>query len=224
MSKLSLWLQVVVGFGLLECALWTEHRVQLTFSFIALGWVLGCVFLWRRQEIKDLGISATGLRGSLRAVPIAFAGAIIMLLLARFFGTLDPIYGSRPWAHSLGYFIWSILQQFMLNSFFFLAFERLFGNSRKAWLMTVLLFAIAHIPNPALTLATLVGAMFFVEMFRRYRNIYPLAVAHALLGLTISITVPTPWMRHMRVGIGYLRFNQRPVAAQTSAPGLPVRR
>jgi hypothetical protein len=43
-------------------------------------------------------------------------------------------------------------------------------------------------------------------MFRRYRNIYPLAIVHAMLGLTVAITTPDSLLHHMRVGIGYLRY------------------
>jgi membrane protease YdiL (CAAX protease family) len=57
-----------------------------------------------------------------------------------------------------------------------------------------------------LTTATLVGALVFCEMFRRYRSIYPIAIVHAMLGLTIGLTVPDNLLHHMRVGIGYLQY------------------
>jgi hypothetical protein len=43
-------------------------------------------------------------------------------------------------------------------------------------------------------------------MFRRYRSIYSLAIVHAMLGVTIALTVPDSLLHHMRVGIGYLRY------------------
>jgi len=43
-------------------------------------------------------------------------------------------------------------------------------------------------------------------MFRRYRNIFPLGLVHAALGLTIAASLPDHWLHHMRVGIGYLRY------------------
>jgi hypothetical protein len=55
--------------------------------------------------------------------------------------------------------------------------------------------------------ATFIGGLFFVELFRRFRNIYPLAVAHAMLGLTLAITIPDDWLRHMRVGLGFFHFH-----------------
>jgi membrane protease YdiL (CAAX protease family) len=72
--------------------------------------------------------------------------------------------------------------------------------------MASTLFAAAHLPNPVLTTATFIGALFLCEMFRRYRSIYSLAIVHAMLGLTIAITTPDSLLHHMRVGIGYLRY------------------
>jgi hypothetical protein len=41
-------------------------------------------------------------------------------------------------------------------------------------------------------------------MFRRYRSIVPLGLAHAALGLTMAASFSDSLLHHMRVGIGYL--------------------
>jgi hypothetical protein len=43
-------------------------------------------------------------------------------------------------------------------------------------------------------------------MFRRYRNIFPLGLVHAALGLTIAASLPDSLLHHMRVGLGYLLY------------------
>ena len=73
--------------------------------------------------------------------------------------------------------------------------------------MSVALFTLAHIPNPVLLVGTLLGGIFFVEMFQRYRNIYPIALVHGMLGMALGVSVPDFLMRHMRVGIGFLRYH-----------------
>ncbi|MGB0043089.1 MAG: CPBP family intramembrane glutamic endopeptidase, partial [Terriglobales bacterium] len=80
-----------------------------------------------------------------------------------------------------------------------------YGGPAAVWIAATL-FAAVHLPNPILTTATLIGALFFCEGFRRYRSVYPLAIVHAMLGLTIALTVPESLLHHMRVGIGYLRY------------------
>jgi len=79
-------------------------------------------------------------------------------------------------------------------------------QGRAVWVAAVL-FASAHIPNPVLTVATLLGALFFCEMFLRYRSIYPLGIVHAMLELSLAASFPDALLRHMRVGLGYLQFH-----------------
>ena len=102
------------------------------------------------------------------------------------------------------YMIWALVQEFILQSFFYTRFEELFGSSRAVW-VTATLFAAVHLPNVILMTFTLIAGSFFCEMFRHSRSIYLLGLVHALLGLTLSAAVPTDLLYHLRVGIGFLR-------------------
>jgi membrane protease YdiL (CAAX protease family) len=97
------------------------------------------------------------------------------------------------------------MQEFVLHSFFFTRCEDLFGSAAAVWVAATL-FAVAHLPSPLLTTFTLIASLFFCEMFRRYRSIYPIAIVHGVLGLTVALTMPDSLLHHMRVGIGYLRY------------------
>lgn len=199
-------LVLLVGYGLIMVAVWTEGRTQLIWDAAAAAWIAAAVIAEGRPA-RELGLGITGLIPALRTITVALLAVAIIVLAGWDGGTLRPLYGSRPpGIHSFGYATWALMQEFILNSFFYLGFERLLGNNRKAVAMTCLLFASAHLPNPFLVPATLVGGWFFVEMFRRYRNLYPIAVAHAMLGLAIAMSVPDSILHHMRVGIGYLHF------------------
>jgi len=68
------------------------------------------------------------------------------------------------------------------------------------------LFAAPHVPSPLLTGLSLIGGLLFCEMFRRYRNIFPLGLIHAAIGLTIAASLPDSLLHHMRVGLGYLLY------------------
>ena len=69
------------------------------------------------------------------------------------------------------------------------------------------LFVIAHLPNPILTVLTLFWGSASCRLFLRYRSLYTLAMAHAILGISIAITIPGPVDHNMRVGLGYLTYN-----------------
>ena len=75
---------------------------------------------------------------------------------------------------------------------------------RTAVVISAILFAIAHIPNPLLVPVTLVWGAISSVVFLRYRNLYALALAHAIFGMCIAVTVPNRIHRHMRAldGLG----------------------
>lgn len=200
--------QILLVLGTIECTLWTEGPAQARWFAVAAGTLIACV-LWSRPNLHELGLDLKGFGGAAAiAIPITLIVCSGALVLAWSEGTLRALYGKQdPSWHVLLYAMWALEQQFILNSFFYRRFEFLLGNGTKALVITALLFSLVHIPNPVLVPLTLVGGLFFVELFRRFRNIYPLAIAHAILGITIALTVPDDWLRHMRVGLGFYRFH-----------------
>jgi hypothetical protein len=209
MNRIWGWTQLAVGYALLEVSLWTAGQTQRRAALATAIWIVLATLI-NGRSLRELGLGRRGFVKSLIAIPLAMAAAAIILLAGWEAGTLRVLYGARPplW-HSSGYAIWALMQQFILNSFFFLNLEDLLGSSKQALWGATALFCLAHIPNPVLMVTTFVAALFFVSVFRRYRNIYPLGIAHALLGLSLAVTVPDAWIRHMRVGISYLHFVMR---------------
>jgi hypothetical protein len=101
------------------------------------------------------------------------------------------------------------MQQFILQSYFLLRLLRLMPGKVAPVIAATVIFAMAHLPNPILTPITLIWGTIACVLFLRYRNIYTLGVAHGIMGLCIAVTVPNSLHRHMRVGLGYLRYHSR---------------
>jgi membrane protease YdiL (CAAX protease family) len=202
---------LIVVYGLIECALWS--RPLALRNWWALAAVVAIVLfivldvaLSGRPALRRLGLGLPTTLGAALILVVSALAAIFLVAMARWAGGDVPVNGIWPgisqwWAYGL----WALLQEFILQSFFFTRCEDLFGGAAAVWAAATL-FAAAHLPNPLLTTLTFVAALFFCEMFRRYRSIYPIAVAHALLGLTVAFTMPDSLLHHMRVGIGYLRY------------------
>jgi membrane protease YdiL (CAAX protease family) len=129
-------------------------------------------------------------------------------LVSRVLGLNVAPFRTLSFEQSWRYSVWSLEQEFILQSFLFLRLESLL-RSRWAVFVAAGFFALAHIPSPILTVLSLLGGLVFCELFRRYRNIYALGAVHALLGLTIASSFSDRWLHHMRVGIGYLTFHLR---------------
>ena len=204
---LSAWAELVVVYVLLECALWsTRTGVRDRWAAVAALSVLTFVFL-DRPSLRRLGLG----------LPIPAIGAVILLILSlaasvffiwwvhSFGGEVGTSGVLLDLSHSGGYIVWALVQEFLLQSFFFTRCEGLFGSSGAVWAAATL-FAAAHLPNLFLTTFAWAGGLFFCEMFRRYRSIYLVAIIHAALGLTLAVTMPDSLFHHMRAGIGYLQY------------------
>jgi membrane protease YdiL (CAAX protease family) len=210
--------EVAFTFILIVLAVWTPRPQQDWVVLVAFLWiVLSTVLVRENRRAVELGVS--GLRRSLWVIPAALALAALQILLARHEQTLHPPFSTsvmlgRMW----GYVIWSFLQQFILQDYFLV---RLLRVVRRPWLaiwISATLFALAHIPNPVLTVLTLIWGVAACTLFLHYRDLYTLGFAHAVFGLTIAISIPAGVHHNMRVGLGYLRYHPKPATQRSQIP------
>jgi len=208
-TRIGAAIQLTLVLIAIEGALWSRGVTQRYWFLAALA-VIGLIVLISRPRAQDLGVGLQGIKQTSWIIPLALVVCSAFVVASVMFGTFGPLYGNMPvsW-HAIFYAIWALEQQFILNAIFYRGFENLFGNGNLAVVITAALFALVHIPNPVLMPATFLGGLLFVEAFRRWRNIYPLAIAHAIFGLTLAVTFPDHWIRHMRVGLGFLTFHAR---------------
>ena len=206
-SHTALWLQIAIGYLLIEIVLWTPLGPFHT-GFMLLAAVCILLFVaFSNYSTYERGLRLPAARGLLFILTMGLVATALIVTIATLRG--GPIPANPGWPKLNGawqYAVWATVQQFILQTFFYLRLESMAGSKRAVW-VTALLFAAAHIPNPVLTVFTLLGALFFCEMFRRYRSIYPLGVVHAMLGLSLAASFPDALLRHMRVGLGYLQFH-----------------
>jgi membrane protease YdiL (CAAX protease family) len=195
--------QVGMVFALIMIAEWTpQGRLNTIVSLLAAFCIVWCT-VRSHYSVRELGLAqprsgafAILAVGALVVATIVVAGALMHNLGPAQLG---------PWKRAWQYAIWSLQQEFILQSFFFVRLESVLGG-RRAAVRAALLFCIAHIPNPLLTVLSFIGALIFCELFRRYRNLYTLGVVHAVLGLTIAASLPDSLLHHMRVGLAYLLY------------------
>jgi membrane protease YdiL (CAAX protease family) len=197
--------EVSLVFGLILGAVWTGFGF-LNSCFVLLAAASVLAFSMRGAlPLRDLGLTHP-FRGMF---PVVISGAAILIAI-RVIGPVTLRIGGPAFALPLGkawtYGVWALVQEFILQSFFFVRLESVVG-SRRATVISALLFAAVHVPSPVLTIASFVGGLLFCEMFRRYRNLFPIGVIHGALGLTIAASLPAAWLHHMRVGIGFLSYH-----------------
>ncbi len=194
--------EVAVAYALIEGALWSAGAVQAGWALAGLAWIVAATVMSHRPA-QSLGITWRGLRQSAWVIAAAIMVSGLLFLTAWLQGTLHPLAGAHKslW-HAWLYAVWALVQEFILQSFLYVRLEAVLS---KGWALpaTALLFAVAHIPNPILIPASLVLALILTSLFARYRNVYTLAAAHAILGLALSVTLPQALLHNMRVGAAY---------------------
>lgn len=199
--------ELILGFAAIVIVLWLPTREQLIFGPIALLAPLVLV-LWRRPGLNDLGLGWRGFVSSLWILPAAVVLTIVSVFVAEHAGTFHPLY-QPDFAHVGGYVLWTLYQQFLLQDYFMPRLATLLSRN-AAIAVAAVLFALAHLPNLPLTLATLVWGMASCALFRRYRSLYVLGITQGLLGLCFAVCVPDAMHHHMRVGLGFWRYQAQP--------------
>jgi hypothetical protein len=203
-GKYAPLLALVAGYGLVLATVWTERALQRQFFWITAAFFFAATVsaFWNQPlELPRLKLSLV-----LIAVGMLVAGSV--MLIAAWAGTLHVLFGKRNvLAHAWGYLVWALLQQYLQQCFFFSRIERLVHSGVLASFISAALFALVHLPNPVLTPVTFIGGWILSELYRRYRTALPLGVVHGMVGLALAVSIPEDVLRHMRVGLGYLRYH-----------------
>jgi membrane protease YdiL (CAAX protease family) len=202
-------LELSVGYALILLVIWTPRPWQRLPFLAAIVWIILATSI-SFEGWKAMGLRISAPLRSLWIVGVALLLAALSVAIAARLHTLHPPGGPILFLkHYAGYAIWAVLQQFLLQDFFLLRLLRLLPTRNAAVTAATGLFTLAHLPNPILTPVTLIWGLAACLLFLRYRNLYPLALAHAIFGICLAITVPGPVDHNMRVGLGYLTYRPR---------------
>src|SRR5258708_259633 len=176
-------LELAVGYTLIMATIWTANPTQRVLCWLALAWFVAPPGA-RRDSWTAVGLGRKGLLQSLWVVGVALLLSASTVFIASRTHTLHRLHGPTPiFLHGWGYIVWSIMQQFLLQSYFLSRLFRLLPGKAAPILAATSLFALAHLPNPILTPITLVWGAISCILFLRYRNVYTLGLAHGIMGL-----------------------------------------
>lgn len=180
-------------------------------AWVALWALILLSHVLRHDTLRGLGLAVTGLRASAQWVlPLAALFYIPMLLYGFFhdrFVLLRPSWNALLLL--LGYGSWCAFQQYLTQSYFHNRLMLVIRNRHVSSVLVGVMFSATHIPNVILMVATLIAGFIFAEVFARYRNIWPLALAQAVGGLLLAAVSPEALIHHMRVGPGYFFYGIR---------------
>jgi hypothetical protein len=204
-------LEIGVCYALLLATLWSARPLRTYFGISAIAWML-IVLLFAERTAFSFGLGVKGLRESLWALGLAICAVTIVFLCAARLGTLRYHQMLSPRLPLSGYFVWSFIQQFVLQNLFF---SRLLSLLRPSTAIFAggLMLSLAHLPNPPLVIATLFWGLAACWLFFHYRNLYVIGIMHFLFGISLAMCVPTSLLPNMRVGHGYIHCHDASRAA-----------
>jgi len=210
--------ELAIAYALILLVIWTPRPWQKILWWVAAA-ALVAIASTSFEGLQAMGLRRENFFRSLWVVGVALLVAAVAVVLAVWLRTLhipaSPLLFIETY---VGYIIWTFVQQLLLQCFFLSRLLRLIPNPKLAAGVAALIFAAAHLPNPILAPVTLLWGLAACLLFLRYRNLYTLAIAHAILGVTLAITVPGPVVHNMRVGLGYLTYSHAHKPALSTHP------
>jgi hypothetical protein len=194
--------EAAAAFGLIMLYIWRlRFTTPKAWIFILGFFVLSHIL--RGERTAGLGLR----RENFKECAESLAPALLLLTLSllacgALLETIRPISVEYGFMCLLAYCPWGIFQQYLLNSY--IANRLLMvASARRVPLMAAALFAGAHLPNWFLMAVTFVMGYYSTKIFMRYRNIYFLGLAHAVIGTVLFVVIPDSISHHLTVGPGF---------------------
>ncbi len=189
--------------ALLEVALWSPLPLGILCGICAF-WYISWNLWQAADSARSLGFDLRGLLRESWLLGLTLALALVILAAAYFSGSLHRLWGlQHPWYAVAGYVCWAFLQEFMLQCFC-LRMLRTLVSRASSLILSGAVFAVAHLPNPSLTFVTFFAGVAFTAIYARKRNLYVVALIHAVLGLTLAVSAPDAWFHELRVGRDFM--------------------
>jgi hypothetical protein len=172
-----------IGHGL------ARHLFHVEFVFIlaAIGfWLLYAIVraLLQPDLVRQWGLRSRNLRPAAVACLAAIVGAGGAMIAygvasgsARFSWNIFPIFGV--------YLAWAYVQQFVLEAMAARHFRTWMPGPQTVVAVSIL-FGLSHLPDHTLAGFAALAALFWISIYLRWRNLWPLGVCHAVLG-TIAL-------------------------------------
>ena len=150
----------------------------------------------------DWGLAPRALIPGLRAATLFTVPLVAVFLAAgAALGTLH--HRGNVLATLGGLFVWGASQQWILQTVILREAQRASSRTTGA-IVAALLFGALHLPNPLLTIVTLIGALGWCAIYDRYPNIVPLALSHAIGTLALMYAFDDRIIGGLNVGYAYL--------------------
>ena len=173
---------------------------------------VGVVFFSHRrnnESLKEIGYRFDNFLACWRLLILPMlAFFIVLTALGWALGSLR-LADVFSWAFARKYvwlFVWGLIQQHVLQAFFNRRAQDVWGKGFASILVATTIFAVLHLPNFWLTIATFLGGLMWTSVYQRIPNLFALALSHGLMSAALVLSAPPAAMHGMRVGYNYFHL------------------
>ncbi len=178
-----LFMTLIVGY--LWWGRFEYHKpILLVLTYIGTVGIVLFSHLYFRESRQELGFRLDNFTEAFR---IAATPNLLLLAIILIWGIASRGY-SADWSDATPLYLpWAFLQQYVLQNFLLARMKTVLGRTGAAVIMASLAFALIHLPNAALVIASLMGALVWCRIFSKAPNLLVVSVSHALLGVLLVI-------------------------------------
>jgi hypothetical protein len=193
--------EAAVIFSLILAYIW-RLRFSHPYSWVPILLLVLISHLYHGETREMLGLRWTSAPRGFRELSATLALiAFAFLAIGLIFHTIRDVSWRVALSGFLLYCIWGLFQQYVLNGFFVNRFAALLPHSSRAVpVVAGVMFSLAHTPNWFLMIISLAGGYACAIVYRKYRNLYFLGLAHGVVGFLIYLVAPDTISHHLYVG------------------------
>jgi hypothetical protein len=151
----------------------------------------------------DLGLRFDNFMAALRLLIAPTLIAVVIIFLVGWYLTGPPSAPRLLRPRLLLVPAWALFQQYALQGFINRRAQVVFGKGISSVLLVAIAFGLLHLPNPALSVLTLVGGFIWARVYQREANLFALAASHTVASISLALALPLNVINGLRVGFKY---------------------
>jgi len=155
------------------------------------------------ESARDLGFRSDNLVQTLRLLIWPTLIAVIIIFVVGWYLTGPPSLPRLLRPRLLVVPAWALFQQYALQGFINRRAQVAFGKGVVSVLLVAVVFALLHLPNPVLSMLTLLGGLIWAAVYQREANLFALAASHTVASISLAIALPLNVINGLRVGFKY---------------------
>ncbi len=174
--------------------------------------MVGVIFFSHRRNhetLTEIGYRADNFFDCWRALILPMLAFVVFLTLlgwALESLRLNDFFSQAFFRKYVWLFVWGLIQQHALQAFFNRRLQAVWGRGFLSVFVAASVFALLHLPNLWLTVATFSGGLMWAMVYQRVPNLFALALSHGIMSGVLVLTMPPAALHGMRVGYNYFRL------------------